>query len=570
MAIKVPTPETSGLGTVEAQAADTPVQTLRLPDMSFNARMLQQLGGAAVQFAEYRQEQEDERALLELQAFTGNWERELLYGELPDGTSTGQGGILALQEKDAFGLTERVERDMANVFNEYGANLTGLSRSGQLAAQQYAQGRREQLLNQVARYEFSQREAYNARLRREAAAAAQRAAETAWSTPEAMAAGEARVISSATNQAIHEFAGIPDVQERERLVQASVDAAVEQFHRTAIMRAVGQGEAKLGRELYAQAVENGTITLEPDDLLTRTVQYGEQIDVVINGATLIYDQFPNDLGSAVSAARSMGLDGDTERDLVAELERRYSSAAAADAQRREQTFDAARQSALRGTLFQDFDTGQLAQFTPSERTDLEILNGGGVVVGDTTLYRTIRQLPANELATYDLNAVVGRLTPQQWETLLADRAAARREVAEGANYEWTGIRTEQVTIDTTITAMGIDTDQVAERNAVYLLIEAERNRRIAAGESWTPRDIQIYADVLNSEVAVEEGWVYGYNTAPLWRVLSGEKPVAFPVPGVPPDAVDQIGRLLAEEGTAVTPENIRAVYDRASAAAQGQ
>jgi hypothetical protein len=100
-----------------------------------------------------------------------------------------------------------------------------------------------------------------------------------------MAAGEARLISATTNRAAYEFAGIPDEGERQRLIDEAVAAELEQFQRTAIMRAVGQGEPKIGRRLYAEALERGTITLAEDDLLTRTVQYGEQIDVVINGAT---------------------------------------------------------------------------------------------------------------------------------------------------------------------------------------------------------------------------------------------------------------------------------------------
>ena len=169
----------------------------------------------------------------------------------------------------------------------------------------------------------------------EAAAAA--AAETAWATPEAMADAEMRIISATTNRAAAEVAGLTDNDERQQFIDNEVAAAVEKFQRTAILRAIGQGKTQIGRQLYDQAVERGTIKLQEDDLLTRTVQYGEQIDVVINSATMIFDQYPNDLAGAIDAARGMSLDGDTEKDLVAEIQRRFTTAEAINAQQREQT-----------------------------------------------------------------------------------------------------------------------------------------------------------------------------------------------------------------------------------------
>ena len=108
MAIRIPTPDIQGaqrLGGMQAQAADTPFQRLTMPDTTFNSRMLQQLGESGVQFANYLQEQQDERLLLELQAGVGDWERNLLFGEEVTGAPSGRGGILALEERDAFGLT---------------------------------------------------------------------------------------------------------------------------------------------------------------------------------------------------------------------------------------------------------------------------------------------------------------------------------------------------------------------------------------------------------------------------------------------------------------------------------
>ena len=568
MAIRIPTPDIQGaqrLGGMQAQAADTPFQRLTMPDTTFNSRMLQQLGESGVQFANYLQEQQDERLLLELQAGVGDWERNLLFGEEVTGAPSGRGGIFALEERDAFGLTQRVEADFDEHLTQYNESLSGLSRNGRLAAQEFAQKRRDALLDQTARYEFQQREAYNNRLRREAEAAAARAAETAWASPEAMAAAEARLVSAPTNRAAYDFAGIPDEGERQRLIDEAVAAELEQFQRTAIMRAIGQGQTEIGRQLYDQAVERGTIVLAEDDLLTRTVQYGEQIDVVINGASMIFQQYPDDLGGAVQAARSMGLDGDTERDLVAEIERRFASAAAVEAQQREQTFEAALAAAEAGNFLTAFDNAERAQFTPQQRQDLERINAGIPLVGDERILTRLKSQTAEETANTDLSELLGSLTLEQRDEARRIVDAARKDVNGSNSYEWQGIRTEQVTIDNAITAMGIVSGpnarpaDIDNRNDLYLLFEREKRRRLAAGEAWDAQAVSLYADLLNGQVPISEGFLYGVNTAPLWQVLLGKQEIMF-VPGVPTDAVSEIRELIKARGLQATPELILQTY----------
>lgn len=572
MAIRVPTPVTQGaqnLGGAQAQAAATPYQRLTLPDTSFNSRMLQQIGQSGVQFANYLQEQEDERVLLEFQSRLDDFARVLLYGQDANGNPTGQGGILALEGPDAFGLTERVQRDLDQQLSQYNTSLRGLSRNGRAAAQRYAQSRREALLDQTARFEFQQREAYNAKLRRQAEAAAAAAAETAWATPEAMADAETRIISATTNRAAADAALIPDENERQQFIDNEVAAAVEEFQRTAILRAIGQGKTQIGRQLYDQAVERGTIKLQEDDLLTRTVQYGEQIDVVINGATMIFDQYPDDLAGAIDAARRMSLDGDTEKDLVTEIERRFTTAEAVKRQQLEQDFAAALESAMNGTLREDFNDAQMARFTTEQRAELERRNSAEPVIADNDLYRRLRLMPAEELARYDLMSVAGQLSKTQWETVLADQRDAREEVAGRSDFKWSGSRAENITIDTAITAMGIPggtgakAADVDARNDIFLLMEAEKQRRLSAGESWDAQAISRYADFLNEPVVVSEATLFdfqiGPGTAERWKVLTGQASVEF-VEGVPSEFVPEIRQLIEAAGEQATPELILQVY----------
>lgn len=431
MAIRVPTPVTQGaqnLGGAQAQAAATPYQRLTLPDTSFNSRMLQQIGQSGVQFANYLQEQEDERLLLEFQAGLGEFERGLLYGQDANGNPTGQGGILGLEGPDAFGLTERVQRDLDQQLSQYNTSLQGLSRNGRAAAQRYAQSRREALLDQTARFEFQQREAYNAKLRQQAEAAAAAAAETAWATPEAMAAGEARVISATTNRAAAEVAGLTDNDERQQYIDNEVAAAVEEFQRTAILRAIGQGKTQIGRQLYDQAVERGTIKLQEDDLLTRTVQYGEQIDVVINSATMIFDQYPNDLAGAIDAARGMGLDGDTEKELVAEIQRRFTTAEAINAQNIAQLTERARLLAVEGRL-DEMSVVERAQISDAALARLDYINRGGAEVTVLETYNELAALDYKDLASFDLTTVMDQLSANTYEYFQNLQAKAQAAVA---------------------------------------------------------------------------------------------------------------------------------------------
>lgn len=573
MAIRIPTPDLQGvqsLGDMQAEAADTPTQRLTMPDTTFNSRMLQQIGASGIQFANYLQEQEDERLLLELQSGVGDWERNLLFGEDVTGAPTGQGGVFALQERDAFGLTQRVEKDFDEHLAQYNAALSGLSRNGRQAAQTFAQSRRESLLDQTARFEFEQREAYNNRLRREAAAAAARAAETAWASPEEMAAGEARLISATTNRAAHEYAGIPDEAERQRLIDEEVATELEQFQRTAILRAVGQGQADVGRRLYDEALERGTITLSEDDLLTRTVQYGEQIDVVVNGASMIFQEYPDDLAGATQAARSMGLDGDTERDLVAEIQRRFSNAEAVEAQQREQTFADALASAEAGTYLEDFDAAQRARFTPQQRADLDSINADIPLAGDLTILQRLQDQPVEETANTDMSTILGRLTTEQRKEARRIVAAARDAVNGANSWEWQGIRTEKTTTDAAITAMEIPAgsratdDDISNRNQIYSLMESEKRRRIAAGEPWDVQAINQYADFLNTQIVTSEGTLYGVNKVPRWQVLTGQVDVEY-VPGVPSESIPAIKQAIESRGLQATPELIQQVYTQSQA-----
>lgn len=572
MAIRVPTPDIQGaqrLGGMQAQAAATPFQRLTLPDTTFNSRMLQQLGESGVQFANYLQEQEDERLLLELQAGVGDWERNLLFGEDVTGAPTGQGGVLALQERDAFGLTQRVEADFDEHLAQYNENLTGLSRNGRQAAQEFAQRRRDALLDQTARFEFQQREAYNNRLRREAEAAAARAAETAWASPEAMAAGEARLISATTNRAAYEFAGIPDEAERQRLIDEAVAAELEQFQRTAIMRAVGQGQTDVGRRLYDEAVERGTITLEEDDPITRVVTYGEQIDVVVNGATQIVNQFPDDRQAAIDAARGMGLDGDTERDLVAEIESRFSQAARVEQDALSNLTERARVAAVDGALYDQMSPAELAMLPQETLNRLNYINRGGGQVSNPTIYNNLETMPPEVLVDTDLTQYMDQLSPTDYGALVQRQATFRQAYAEAAETEAERQRALIASADIFTRAQVIDQafEQYRIRDKqqqahIRRTVEAWETARRASGVEPTNEDRRRFIDSLMVQVPTRTPNVFGATgDRRLADVLLGtEGQLRFP--DIPLVDLTQIADALVSQGLPVNEENIRALYDQ--------
>ena len=581
MAIRVPTPDIQGaqrLGGMQAQAAATPFQRLTLPDTTYNSRMLQQLGESGIQFANYRQEQEDERLLLELQAGVGDWERSLLFGEDVTGAPTGQGGVLALQERDAFGLTQRVEADFDEHLAQYNEALTGLSRNGRMAAQEFAQRRRDALLDQTARFEFQQREAYNNRLRREAEAAAARAAETAWASPEAMAAGEARLISATTSRAATDAASIPDENERQTFIDNEVAASVERFRRDAIARAIAAGgktSVARGREMYDEALADGTIKIDgEDDPIVQIITFGEQIDVVVNGATEIFEMFPNDLGAAIDEARRRNYDGDTERDLVNEVTKRFQTAEVLQAQENEQIFDRARLAANAGTLLTDFSNLELFRLTPAQRAELQAINSRSNPVGDNQLFNELRSLPTSELAEAPLEDYASRLNIGEYNDLITRRNTARAAVAGdlAARAERTNTQTRLATVNAGITSiLGIpegkaaSTAEARQRLQLTNLIDDWiYTAQVTSDRPPSSSEITDYISSLNEPVPVGTGFFGGTISKPRWEILTGESIVEVEVDGVPPTDVAEISRALASRGQPVTPDTIRALYAAAN------
>jgi hypothetical protein len=435
MTLRVPTPAIQGpqqLGVVQAQASDTPFQNLRLPDTAFNSRLLEQLGGDAVRLGEYLQEQEDERLLLEFQAELGDWERQTLYGEMPDGTGAPEGGVLALEGPDAFGLAERMQQDFDARLSEFNETLGGLSANGRLAAQEYAQSRRAQLLDRATRIEFEQRDRYNRQLRAQAAAAAARAAEVAWASPEEMAAAEANLRSAVTNRATAEYADVPDASIRNEMIRSEVSRELEEFQRTAVLRAIGSGDNAAGQRIYQEGIERGTIQLRDDDPLTRVVRFSDQATVIVNSATMAYEAYPDDRNAAIEMLRGMGLDGDTERDAVSELEGRFSAAARVEADELDDLIERARVAAANRDLWGTFNTVELSRIPQATIDQLNYINQGGGLVSNPELFDRLSSRPPRELIATDLTVYMGQLSSGDYTALRNAQDTARRAFADAA------------------------------------------------------------------------------------------------------------------------------------------
>jgi hypothetical protein len=595
MAIRVPTPAIQGpqqLGVIQAQATDTPFQNLTLPDLSFNSRMLAQVGEGAARLGQYLQEQEDERLLLELQAGLGAWERETLYGELPDGTSDATGGILGLEGPDAFGVTERVGQSFDEQLAQFNESLSGLSARGRMAARQYAQSRRESMLDRATRFEFEQREAYNRQLRAQALASAQRAAATSWASDEELAAAETRIRSAAESYFTPEavaaeaarsaesaveggFVGVyaqadaaeaatqSITQQVDEMVATEIDGFYRQTIRTALLEGSSASVAR-ARQIFDQGVERGVIRLSgDDDLLIRDVRFGEERDVTMSLATELFAQYPDDVGSAIEAVRAMRVPGEQEYYIIEELQRRYSQADSVAQQQREQTYDELVQQARSGALVPT--DPRLADLTDAQRNALDNLNRGMALVNDPATVRMLNDAALQgetALADIELSDIEGMLDASTFETWRSRITAARNAAAGEPAYEWTGVRTELATTNAAITAR-LAVEDEAVQSDLFLLFEDEKQRRLAAGETWDTRAINEYADQLGAEIPISRG-ILGTTEAPLYQVLLGTVEYTIRVPGVPEEAVAQIAQLLAESGDQVTPERIQEVYEEAT------
>lgn len=608
MAIRVPTPAFQGpqqLGGLQTQAADTPFQNLQLPDTSFNARMLSQLGESGVQFGRYLREQEDERLLLELQAGIGDWERQLLYGEMPDGTGTATGGILSLEGPDAFGLTERVAQDYDAFLSSMNEQLQGLSVSGRLAAQQFAQSHRETLLDRATRLEFEQREAHNARLRAAALASAQSAAATSWASDEELAAAELRIRTAAENLFTPEAvlradregveteagaavsAGFVGAYARgdaetsiaesraNQYVEEAVATEVDTFYRNTIRRALLEGSSasvRRAREIFTQASESGRLQLAEDDLLIRDVTFGEERDARMSIATELYGQFPTDRGRAIQAVRDMRLPGEEEYHLIEEIERRYTQAETLERERTEANYRTLLEQAQEQRMSPTDPL--LSGLTAEQVAHLDRINQNLPVVNNIEVLSDLNAL-LNEgntagLAGANLVDLMTQLTPttySRWETIILN---ARSTLADETTPEWRGVLDERATITNAIgSRIGLDTSNregvsLEERRAVsdlYLMFEQRKAEVEAAGGTWDTQAIYEYADYLVQPIMPPR--FDAGNAIPRYQLLLGtaDVPAYFRrVGSVPADDATRIVGELGREDQPITEVTIGAVY----------
>jgi hypothetical protein len=616
MTLRVPTPAIQGpqqLGGAQAQAADTPFQNLRLPDLAFNARLLSQIGGDAVRLGEYFQEQEDERLLLQLQAGLGEWERQTLYGEMPDGTGAPEGGVLALEGEAAFGLTERMQQDFDNFLSELNGPLSGLSANGRLAAQQYAQSRREALLDRVTRIEAEQRNRHIQQLRAQAAAAARAAATTEWYSDEAMAAAEARLISSVTNQAADAVAAgtaatqagiaegsippwaradLPSTgeevqQDVARTVDNMVGQELDDFRRRAIETAVLEGNVVRAREIFDRSFADRLPALREGervgterqttewDRLLNIVTNAENDDVVMAVSGDLFSAYPNDRGAAFAELENRGYPGYAYEDIAAELERRYTRAERAAQQEQEQQLSRLFDLAANGEL----NTNDPAFLSQPDTVRQRLLdeNAGLSASVDYTAVIELRGIQSRgdaALAAVNLEEDYLPRLDRQTYNYWADEILNARRRLEGDPNARPRDRAISTTIDNAISArMALDLD--SSRNArtvteLYALFEERGRMAEAAEDVWDTRAINEYADFLMELVQVRESGRGRPVTTERYKAMLGLTDYDFEVPaGVPREYLPDIVDALQEQGTLfdeITPEMIRELYEEAQRA----
>lgn len=472
MAITVPTPAVQGpsqLGTVQSIAADTPFQNLQVPDLGFNARMLQRIGGDAVAFAEQLQDREDERLLLEMQAEYGNFERGLLYGDMSGGAeqvtlvgggagdalpdAAGTGGLLGSELEYAFGATERTQAALQEWFASQSERMQGLSGNGRLAAETFANSRYEALVDQVTRFEFQQREAYNARLRAQAVAAAAATYETAWVSPEVMAVEEARlagaVATEASATASAALAGgmseddlISGATTSMAVIEDAVDIAtadaIETYRRNAIQVAIAQGGTRAiarAREIYDESVEEGVIRLRENDPITRNVTFAEARDIQMTVAVELMELYPDDLGAAVEDLRARGFSGEDEGYILQRLQDEYNRVEVIEQQRLDNIYDDLFADARANAM--DSADPRLAELTEGQRATLDTINAGRPLLSMPWAIDLLSSLPQQDLANVNLRTeyydILDPVQYEYWRTRVAqaqaaeegDRAAAR-------------------------------------------------------------------------------------------------------------------------------------------------
>jgi hypothetical protein len=454
-------------------------------------------------------------------------------------------------------------------------------------------------LDRVTRIEAEQRNRHIQQLRAQAAAAARAAATTEWYSDEAMAASEARLISSVTNQAIDAVAAgtaatqvgvaegsippwaradLPSTgeevqQDVARTVDNIVGQELDDFRRRAIETAVLEGNVVRAREIFDRAfadrlpalregerVGMGRQTTDWDRLLT-IVTNAEEEDVVMAVSGDLFSAYPNDRGAAFAELENRDYPGEAYEDIAAELERRYTRAERDAQQDRERELTELETLADRGELNLN-DPRYLAQPNDTRQALLN-RNAGRAAIDDPEALRALQALQeqgsaalANVNMPEDYWARLSPTTYDQWFGLVR---AAREDAAEYA-----ALQTELATTNTLIAGMGVDSsDDPYTAQRLRELFRLEGARRREAGEPWGDVQARQYADSLMEEVQVAIWIAPGPSRVPRWQVLVGTSTYQLEVPGVPEDAAALIAQALAEAGVPITPEAIQATYQAA-------
>lgn len=159
MAITIPTPEDQGakqLGGTEAVAANTPYQNIQLPDLSFNSKIMQQLGSVMGSMTNQFREFQQKEALLEVQ-------RD--YNDYRNGIYNPVDGALTKSGADAVGLSDRValttEQFSEEMRKKYGSRL---GPSGMLALETMLEQGTQNIVGSAISHETAQRVEYQAAL----------------------------------------------------------------------------------------------------------------------------------------------------------------------------------------------------------------------------------------------------------------------------------------------------------------------------------------------------------------------------------------------------------------------
>lgn len=489
---KIPTPAELGLGPSQTPTSTLGPTNINVPDLSVGAQQISALGRALTNMYQdaakahiIEQGIEDERILMETETKLADLRRDALFGE---------GGLMTLEKGNAIGASEKAAGLMTQWADQF--ERAGLSEAGRDAMDAFMARQEDSILDTVARHEMNQRAAHRNAMLAEASAKAADEAKYWYADADMLAAQEAQVRAN--------FDALLAEGATDEAIAANEDAAdraVARMYADTILHAVGEGGGDYARPMLQELITRGVFKADSEQTLDlmRIVAEDEREGVVQHLSERIWIETDGNLEQALLQVDAAELDGETKKDLKADIERRFSQREDIEKRSKTEATHAATLFAYQGNLenlkYSPDDAERATYWNLKMTVDSDTwqtlldINAGYQVTTDPHEFNRLHRMSDSELMEQNLSNSVHLLSTSDYRSLL-DR---QRQATEGLE------RTNRAAISGTMeTYFNANDVGDSERHRLTLMVE-----EWAGEQDRAPTAVEVRAKLTEYRASIE-------------------------------------------------------------------